>query len=355
MAGISGRQVNAAYSRSNTWGVPASVTQQILIQSTAGLENQPMLIDDPAFGQDFIGVPEVGDMPPITPTIPMLLRFEQGCDTWMAGAMGSAAAPSVVSSVAANSLVAYSHVLTLASVLGHQFTLAVDHGGQLVSETRTFKTRGFTIKVGSNGVMAIDFPIVGDKTVYDSTVNTTATVNGAAVATPGNRALRKNVTLRMNAQAAGTLGASDALAVAREFQLSYSRPLAQGDYPFNSDSIMDPDDDGQAEFELQVTHARMNTVSANSLVAAFPLGTAFKADITCLGTYINTTTRRSILIEMPALFVSKFDMPVAGHGLVRPVVTFKGKMADAAPSGMTALTNPMRVTIINARSTNLLA
>ena len=62
-----------------------------------------------------------------------------------------------------------------------------------------------------------------------------------------------------------------------------------------------------------------------------------------------------MLFEFPALFVSKFDAPVSGHGLVRPVVTFKGYMANAAPTGMSGLTNPMRVTIVNTRATNLLA
>lgn len=353
MPGISGRQVTAAFARSSTWNVPASVTQQILIQSTAGMDNQPMLIDDPAFNQDFLGTPEVGDVPPITPTIPMQLRFEQGCDVWMAGAMGSVAAPAVVSSVAANSLVAYSHVLSLSQSLAHFFTLANDHG-QYVQEVRTMKVRGFTIKVGGNGVMTIDFMVVGDKTVYDSTTNTNSTCAGATVSTPGNRSLRKNVTLRMNPTSGNTLAATDALTVAREFQLSYSRPLAQGDYPFAQDSIMEPVDDGQAEFELQVTFARMNTVSANSLVAAFPAGTSFKADLTFLGTYINSTTQRSITAKMPALHVSKFDAPVSGHGQVRPVVTFKGFMAAAAPSGMSS-TDPLQITIINAQSTSLLA
>lgn len=352
MPGITGRQINAAFARSNTWGVPASVTQQILIQSTAGLDNQPALIDDPAFTQDYLGTPEMGDVPPLTPTIPMQLRFEQGCDVWIAGAMGSAAAPVVVSSQAAASLVAYSHVLTLHSP-DHFFTLATDHV-QYVQEVRTMKLRGFTIKVGANGAMTIDFPVVADKAVYDSTTNTNSTIGAATISTPGNRSLRRLVDVRMNVASAGSLAAADALSVAREFQLTYSVPLASGDYGFNTDTIMEAADDGIADFELQVTHARMNTVSANSLVAAFPAGTAFKADLTFLGTYINSTTRRSLVVEMPALFISKFEAPVTGHGQVRPIVTFKGRLADAAPTGMAGLTYPMRVTIVNARSTNLL-
>jgi hypothetical protein len=353
MAGITGRQVNAAYARSSTWNTPASVTQQILIQSTAGLDDQPSLVDDPAFGQDYLGTPEIGDRPALTPTIPMQLRFEQGCDAWIAGAMGSAAAPSSISA-GPNSVVAYSHALTLAPVVSHMFTLATDLV-QYVQEVRTFKVRGFNIKVGNNGVMEIGFPIVGDRATYDSTTNTNSTVNAATVSTPGNRAFRRNVTLRMNAASGGSLVAADALTLAKEFTLDFTRPLASADFVLASSTIAEPEDDGIAEFSMDVTFARMNTVSANSLATAFSAGASFKADVKALGTYINSTSQRSLLFEFPNLLVSKFAADVTGHGLVRPVVTFKGYMADAAPTGMSGLTNPLRVTIVNARATNLLA
>ena len=108
MAGVTGRQVTSAFGRSTSWGVPASVTQQLLYQSTEGLDNQIAIIDDEAFTQQFLGVGEPGDVRPVTADLAMQLRFEQGCPTFIAHAMGSAAAPVGISSQgASNSLVGF--------------------------------------------------------------------------------------------------------------------------------------------------------------------------------------------------------------------------------------------------------
>ena len=67
--GVTGREVKSAWARSNTWGTPASVTRQVLLQSTEGWEDKPQYVEDPAFNQDFIAEAEVGDLEPPTPGI----------------------------------------------------------------------------------------------------------------------------------------------------------------------------------------------------------------------------------------------------------------------------------------------
>lgn len=353
--GTTGRQTNFAYGRTSTWNVPATVTQQLLIESTEGFDAKPEMPDDESFTQDYIGMTEPGDNTPITPELKMRLRFEQGPDVFIAAAVGSPAAPVVVSSQAATSLVAYTHAITMAPEIAGMFTGAMDMVNY-VQETRSFKVSGIKINVGANGRLVAAFPIVGDKTVYDSTVNVAASIAGATVATPGNAAWRRTTRIRMNMQAAGALGASDELNNVKEFAFNFNRPLAQ-DLVCNSDSIIEPDDDGWLEGTVEFTYARMNSNPANSLVVALAAGGTFKADIFMQGPYINSYTRRSMLWEMPALQFQPagYQAAVVGHGIVRPKATFKLKMADAAPTGMTALTNPLRVTIVNARSSNLLA
>lgn len=126
------------------------------------------------------------------------------------------------------------------------------------------------------------------------------------------------------------------------------------DFVLGLDTIIEADDDGFFDGSLQVNFARMNTTSANSFEAAFSAGTVFKGDLQLLGTYINSLTQRSMLFEFPALQVSGYKAVDASHGEIRPEVTFKLRLADAAPTGM-AVTNPLRLTIVNSRSTNLLA
>jgi hypothetical protein len=356
MPGVTGRQVVSAFAKSNTWAVPATVTQQVLIMNTEGFDNMPMYDTDEAFTQDYLGQGEVSDDQPITPTLAMTMRFEQGVPTFIAAAMGSAAAPSVVSSQAATSLVAYSHVITMADELVHFYTFANKFGSgpNYVQELRTAKPTGFSIRVGNNGRMEITFPFVGDKTVYTpDALNTGAMVDAATISTPGNRAFRRNVRLRMNVQSGGALGSTDEVTVAREFALDVTMPVAR-DHVLNQSYIYDPDDDGWWDGNLEVTYARMNTNSANSLVRATNDGIAFKADLFFQGTNINSTTRRSMLFEMPMVEPQEYRSVVSGHNLLRPVVRYKLKKAGAAPTGMSGLTRPLRITIINGQSTNLI-
>jgi hypothetical protein len=354
--GFRGSQVKAAYARCNTWGVPASVTQQLLLTSTDGMDTEPQLVDEDSFNQNFLAEAEVGEHTPRTPEVEMILRYEQH-DVLLAGAMGSPAAPVVVSSAGANSLVAYSHVIDLVDNLEVYFTLAADLG-RYVLEIPSLKTRGYSLRVGENGRMMIAFPIVGAKTVYDSTTNTNSTVAAAAAATFLHRVFRKTGRIRMNLASAGALGATDEATPYRapisDFAFNAGRPVADGDYVFGQDYIIAPDDNGFPEFTVDVTYPRMSTVAANSLAFGIQAGTAFKADVFFEGTYINSLTKRSLLWEFPALQLYSFAAVAASAEQVRPTATFRAKRAGAAPTGMAGLTNPFRLTIVNANSATLL-
>ncbi len=351
MPGVNGREANAGYAFSNTWGVPASVTRGILLQSTDGLDAMPTLVDDDAFNVDFLGDAEVGDFAPTSQELALTLRYED-VPPWIAAACGSVAAPVVVSSIAADSLIAYRHTITLAPELTKFITLAVDTT-QYVLEVPTARIRGFNIRVGDGGVMQCAFQITGNKSTYNSTVNTNSTVAGVAGGALGNRVFRKSGTFRMNVQGAGALGASDVSLLAKEITFGTSRPVAE-DHVFGLDYIIEPDDDGFVEFPVEITFARMNTVSANSLAVGLAAGRNWKADFDFLGPYVNSTTQREFKFEFPNLQLYSFKAAIVGHGVVRPVAQFKAKLAASSPAGM-AFVNPMQITVINASSTALLS
>lgn len=349
---LTGREIRAAFARSSTWGTPASVLRQLPLQETSGLDSMVGMVDDESFNQNFLLAAEVGDQEAIKQDIGMQLRYES-VDTWLAVGMGSAAAPVVVSSVAAGSLVAYSHVVTLADELTHFLTLAVDLD-QYILEVPTFKIAGFTIKVGENGRMLVDFGVVGAKTNYDSTVNINSTIGGAAAAALGTRVFRRHGVFRMNVASVGSLVATDAFSAMTDINFGAKQPLADGDHVFGQDYIIEPDNDGFPEFPIEVTFARMNTVTSNSLVTALKAGRVFKADWTFTGPNINSNTPYSMLWQFPALQVYSFRAPAVGAKQVRPVAVFRAKQAAAAPTGMAGIVRPMQLTITNMNSANLL-
>ena len=356
MAGVTGAEVNVGYAFSNTWGTPASVTRGALIKSTAGLDGGPTMVDDDAFNQAFIGEGEVGDYAALSPEIGMQMRFEGAAPIWMAAAMGSAAAPVVISSQAANSLVAAQHVLTLAARPTKFLTLACDMGSpsQYVLENPAVKVHGFSVKVGENGRMEISFNCISAKPVYDGAVNTNSTVAGVTAQTLSTRVYRNAGTFRLGLQSAGSLTATDAVTIAKDLSFGVTVPMTTDDVVFGQSYITEPDVDGFPEFPVEITYATMNTISANSMAIALKTGVVFKADLTFTGANINSTTARNLLVQWPALQLYSFAAEAASHGKIRPTATFKAKQASAAPTGM-AFTQPIRVTWVNANSTNLLS
>lgn len=356
MAGLNGREVNVAFARSNTWGTAVAVAKQLNLRSLDNFDAKPGIVTDESFNQDFVGEGQVGDYAPTTPELTMDLRYDGAAPTWLAAACGSASTPAVVSSVAADSLVAYQHVVTLAADLSHFFTLASDFGGaasHYVQEIPTAKPKGFSVRVGDNGKMQITVPLVGAKTVYNSATNTNSVVAAATADPLGNRVFRKQGTFRMKVQ--GTAGPAAANAQnAREINFGTERPLADADYVFGQDYIIDPDDDGFALFPIEVIFPRMTSQNANSLVVCWPAGTHLQADLDFLGAYINSTTQYEFKVEWPAIQVTEWMAPVTGHGQVRPTLRGQARLAASAATSM-GFSQPIRLTFVNMNSANLLA
>lgn len=356
MAGLNGREVNVAFARSNTWGTAAAVAKGLNLRTLENFDAKPGIVTDESFNQDFVGEGQVGDYAPTTPELSMDLRYDGAAPIFVAAACGSASAPTSIGGVAADSLVAYQHVITLAADLSHFFTLAADFGGaasHYVQEIPTAKPRGFSVRVGDNGKMQITVPMVGAKTHYASATNTNSVV-AAAVADPlGNRVFRKQGTFRLKVQGAAGLAAANAQN-AREINFGTERPLADADFVFGQDYIIDPDDDGFALFPIEVIFPRMTSANANSLVICWPAGTHLQADLDFLGAYINSTNQYEFKVEWPAIQVTEWMAPVTGHGQVRPTMRGQGRLATSGATSM-GITQPFRITFTNMNSANLLA
>ncbi len=349
---VTGREVKMGYAQSNTWGVPASVTQQILFGDTGPLEAQQTYIEDESFNQVFKGDAEVGDHAAPSGEFSGQFRY-QDFDRFLAAACGSPATPTVVSSVAANSLIAYQHVINLADRLSQQLTVAADLTRYVV-EVPTVRVRGFSFRVGSNGVMTVSFPFVGSRTVYTSTTNTNSTLGGAARATLGNRVKRQAGVFRINLQSGNSLVATDAVSTnTGDLSFTYARPMAE-DFVFSQDYITDPIDNGFGDVMLEATFVRLNTTTANSFAVAQKAGTRFKADLTFTGpTYINSTTQYTYRMEFPNLEVREYAGPAAGGGNIMSKVKFAAMLASSSPLGM-PFVRPFRATLINMNSATLL-
>lgn len=346
MAGVTGRTVKMAFAKyaTNSWGVAASVTKGVYFQSDAGMVQQPDIVEDESMGQVDLGLADRGNTNFVNLSLQGQSRYDDHNYILEALAMGSPNAVTVVSSVAANSLVATSHVIDLADVIdGLGVTIASDLGNY-VKEVTSAKVVGFEESIDAGGSVQMEtFTVIGSDATTQSSININSTVGGANFPALSNRILKKHGTFRINAQSGGGLGAGDAhrnvdsvrFTFARGMDLSHELGYATG---------VEPAQNAFSTYSLEVTYNRMTTVSANSLRAALTDGTVFKADWTSTGAYINSTTRFSKTYEFPQIEVIGFEDTVDGPGQVKPRVTYKISKPSAAPTGMSGLTRPFRLT-----------
>jgi hypothetical protein len=342
--GVTGREVKIAFDKygTNSWGVAASVTKGMYFSSDGGIKYNPMIVEDDAFGQYFMKQSDVGNITPTAPQLAANARYNDYSYIWDALAMGSPNAVTISSSVSGQ-VTSWKHIIDLAANLdGIGVTLAIDKV-QYVEEVTSAKVHGFTFEDGENGVMRETWKITGNTTTNISSTNINSTVAGATFPTLANRIFKRQGVFRMNAQSGGSLVVADAVP-AESIKFSYERTM-DAPHVYGQDYVIEPADGGGfPSFELEVTYPRMTTIAANSLYAGLRTAQAWKADWTFTGALINSTDTYKALFQFPYIQVVEFEAPVSGANQVKPKAKFKARLADSAPTGMTGVTNPFRLT-----------
>jgi hypothetical protein len=351
---VTGRNSRAAFAvyAANSWGVAASVTSALHLKSDAGMALQPQFSENETFNQGFYRNAAIGDITPPDLTLEMDARYEDFAYVLEACCLGSPATPVVVSSTGGNT---YRHVIDMApAVQGRGITLAVQYGGanvttQLVQELTSAKVYGMSEAVGTAGVITQAFKLLGSKPVIDSTRNVFSTVANATVPDFGNKLFRKQGVFRMNAQSAAVSLTSTHAVEIESLSWEFSR-VNDAPFVFGQDFVIDPADNGFPTLSLSVTFPRMTTVSANSMYTALAAGGAWKGDLTYTGAVISGGTPYSKLIQFPYLEPQEMTLGLAGAQQVKPTVKFMLKEVAAAPTGMSGVTRPIRITRVMVNS-----
>lgn len=338
---LTGREADVAFAKfaTNSWGVAASVTKGLHLESDAGLTPQPQYVESETFNQGFLRSAQVGDFTAPDLTISQQARYEDHAYILEALLLGSPNAPTVVSSTGGN---AYQHILDLSpKVDGLGITLAFRRGDFYVEEVPSLKVYGMSETFGDGGVVSQSFRLMGSKPTNQSSININSTVAGASFPDFGKRIFRKHGVFRMNLQSGGALSASDEIKV-EAFSPEINRPQ---DAPFvtGQDYIYEPGDNGFPTLSVRLTFPRMTTVTANSMYRFLSAGTALKADMTYTGGLINSTTSYSKTYQMPYVELQEWSAPLTGANQVKPTATLTLKEVASAPTGMTGVTRPIRI------------
>jgi hypothetical protein len=349
--GQTGRSMKMAFAKygTNSWGVAASVTKGIYFEGDGGLQLKPAVIQDPAFNQPFLGPGEPGLVEAPNVTLKGRYRYADFQYILEACAMGSPAAVAISTSTAGQTT-SWSHQVDLADTIdGLGVTFAIDKN-LYVDELTSAKIYGFELTQADNGAMDMSYKVMGSKPTNISSVNINSTLAGATYpALTDPRVVQQQGVFRMNLHSAGALGSTDAIK-AESIKFTFERPQ-DAPHVYGQDVVDEPADNGHPAGMIEITYPRMNTPSANSLYAGLRSMTAFKADWTFLGPFINSTDQYKVLWQFPyvQLMDDGFVAATAGANQVKPVAKFGLRMAVTSPTGM-AFVRPMRLTRITTQS-----
>lgn len=351
MAGTTGREMKGfAFAKfgTNSWGVAASVTKGTRFTSDGGLKYQPTFVEDRSFGETFLGASSQGDV--VAPDLSLggQARYEDFNYCLEALAMGSPATVALATS-ASGQVTSWRHVIDMAAAIdGLGATFAIDRK-LYVEELTSAKIYGFGETLGDGGILEQTFKVLGSKPTNISSVNTNSTVYSATYPALGGKIFRNQGVVRLNAQSAGALSSTDAIQIVG-FELTFERPQDRANV-YGQDYIIEPADNEFPTVSARITFPRMNTVSANSLYAQLrTAGSAYKMDCTYSGAFINSTDQYSKLYQFPYVELQDFATPTAGAAQVQPTAMLVCKQAASAPTGMSGVTKPFRLTKIMVNS-----
>jgi hypothetical protein len=331
----------------NSWGVAASVTKGTRFLSDGGVKFSPMFVEDRSFGESFLGPADIGDTNPCDLTLQGQGRYEDH-NYILEGLVTGSPTAVAISTSAAGQVTSWLHIFDpAASIDGLGATFAIDRA-MYVEEVPSAKVYGISEAFGDGGVLESSFKVLGNKATNISSININSTVYGASFPALNGKIFRKQGTYRMNVQSGGALGSTDAIVI-ETFDFAFERPQDQT-FGTGSDTIVEPGDNEFPTPTVKVGYPRMNTVSANSLYAALRSTTAFKADMTFAGAFINSTDQYTKLYQFPYLELQDFETPTAGAAQVKPVATFIAKKPSSAPIGMSGVTMPFRLKRIMTNS-----
>jgi hypothetical protein len=332
----------------SSWGTATAVGAGDGVWVTDDLKyTLSMQIDeDDSAGQDFIGSMQVANHNAVKPEIPTLLHYN---DSFQNVLWALACGTGGTSPTQLGTTTAYTNTFEPATSKTGLFATIVRDKIEYISEVPSAKCSGFDLSFGDNGRAAVTWFFTGTKEVVDSAINTSTQISALTFPTQGMRAFFKQATFRINAASGGALSSSDAVSIT-DLKLSYRQPMDEL-FIAGKDYVCEPEDNAYPEISLDVTFARLDTTSED-YVGYHRDNTALKADVTLVGQTL-ATTNYGLLFQFPNLIVAEAPVEFKGGAEnIQPMAKLKAYKASAAPTGMTGVTRPFRITTTGISTTN---
>lgn len=347
---ITGREVVVGCKKATTWrtAVLCGASDGLLITEGFGGAKAPTFVPDDSLGNaDILDYYKTSES--ISDSFGGYLRY-QGWDVPLALVMGS-------DTVALVNGTGYSHTMAPAASIADYFaTLCVKKANTTEGmwEYPSAKISGFTISAKVGELAKISFDFMANKIETDELSAINSPVTAASITYPTTLNVvrpNQNFKIRMNSQSGSALADSDKI-YPYGFTLTYKRPMQENFQAANFDAN-EPIQNGFSEATLQLN---FDKYSLDTFTAAIEDETDYKMDITFTGDTISgSTSPYTLRIDIPKITFLTADAPLSGAGVIQHNVTGNLQAVSSAPTGMSGVTTPISIYMINARSTSGLA
>lgn len=343
-----GKDVVAAIKKATTWGtaVECGAGDGLLLIGD-GIKHSIENIPEDSAGQGFIESQDLGKVD-CQASPEMYLRYDGALWTLVALLMGTAGAPAQQESTSA-----YLHSLVMAADLDGIFaTLAVDKGHS-VHELAGAKVAGITVSGEAGQPLTLSAELIADDLTRNTSsgTNNNTTMASVTITDKLHRVLFSQGVFRINAQGGSALASPTDVITPRAFTLTINRPHTT-DYT-DANTIEEPLANDFPEVTLRLEFKDYDT---DTWLDAVANGTAKKADITFIGDTIEGAYPYTFTLEFPNLLPTSADDPQVNKAARLPnAVDFRCAGAASAPTGMTGITQPLKISVINTTTTDLLA
>lgn len=337
---------------SGSWGTGVATATAVgagdghYVMDDLGVQLSVNYTRDESAGQNFIGSVQTATTAAINGVVPTFLHYNDVFQNvlWALTLGTGGTAP-----VQIGATTAYTNTFEPATNKTGRYATIVRDKSQFVTEVPGAKFTGFEISYGEAGRAEIRWAFLGDREVTDSAINTSTQVAALTFPTLGLRAHFDDMVFRLNSQSGGALGAGDAVKVS-SLRVRFAQPLDTR-YVGGQVSIIEPEEDGFPECVIEVEFGRFDSVS-DDFFAHHRDGVRLKGDIIFTGPTL-ATTNYGLMLQFPNLTVGSPTYPVrGGAGQVYPGVTLAALSTTTAPTGMTGVTVPIRVTTTGVSTTN---
>ena len=344
---ITGREIIAAAKKASTWRTAASLGSDdgiLITGESLGAKAPTYLPDDSLGNADIFDMVRTSEK--VAGSVTGYLRYE-GWDVLMALALGTAGTPTQDNGTAYYNT--YSPADSIADIFG---TFAIKKAGTAhgIWEVPSFMSTGFTISGAIGSLTTITVNMEGNKIETSSPVNSDL----SSVTYPDKEHLLimdSSFKMRMNSQSGGALADSDKI-YPSSFEITYNRPFADNFEAGYSD-MSQPIQSNFAEATIRLAFDKYNL---DTFMDAINDDADQKMDILFEGTTISgSTSKYTFRIDLPKITWTSAAANVGGPGTIPHEIEGRLLAVTSAPTGMTGVTDPLSIYVINTRSTDPLA